>query len=152
MFICRILSSPCISLKSGRTESPRLVALGRRYRSYLSPPFLLDDYIPRYQLISSIDAAKKRSEAYAHLSNCNLCPRLCGVNRFEKTGVCLIGADVKVNTIAPHFGEEPCLQGHNGSGSVFFSGCNMRYARANSSKALLANAHHQGVSFARIMT
>ena len=31
-----------------------------------------------------------------------------------------------VNTIAPHFGEEPCLQGQNGSGSVFFSGCNLR--------------------------
>jgi putative pyruvate formate lyase activating enzyme len=38
----------------------------------------------------------------------------------------LIGADVVVNTVAPHFGEEPCLQGHNGSGSVFFSGCNLR--------------------------
>jgi putative pyruvate formate lyase activating enzyme len=103
----------------------------------------MDDYIPRYQLVSSIDAAKKRSEAYAHLRKCNLCPRLCGVNRYEKTGVCLIGADtVKVNTIAPHFGEgnvllitqnfvadgvtEPCIQGHNGSGSVFFSGCNLR--------------------------
>lgn len=70
--------------------------------------------------------AKKRSEAYAHLSNCNLCPRLCGVNRFEKTGTCLIGADIVVNTVAPHFGEEPCIQGHNGSGSVFFSGCNLR--------------------------
>lgn len=112
---------------------------------HLAPPWLLDDYIPRYHLISSIDAAKKRSEAYAHLRECNLCPRLCGVNRFEKTGVCLIGADVKVNTIAPHFGEgkartmagnlhnkritivpEPCFQGHNGSGSVFFSGCNLR--------------------------
>jgi putative pyruvate formate lyase activating enzyme len=31
-----------------------------------------------------------------------------------------------VSTIAPHFGEEPCIQGHNGSGSVFFSGCNLR--------------------------
>lgn len=96
-------------------------------RLHLAPPYLLDDYIPRYHLISSVDAAKKRSLAYAHLRECNLCPRLCGVNRYEKTGVCLIGAEtVKVNTIAPHFGEEPCFQGHNGSGSVFFSGCNLR--------------------------
>ncbi|KAK6214444.1 hypothetical protein LQW54_004351 [Pestalotiopsis sp. IQ-011] len=93
---------------------------------HLAPPFLLDDYIPRYQLLSSVDAAKKRSKAYAHLRNCNLCPRLCGANRYETTGMCLIGADVKVNVIAPHFGEEPCIQGHNGSGSVFFSGCNLR--------------------------
>jgi hypothetical protein len=73
---------------------------------HLAPPWLLDDYIPRYLLISSVDASKKRSLAYAHLQECNLCPRLCGVNRYEKTGVCLIGAEkVKVNTVAPHFGE-----------------------------------------------
>lgn len=119
-----------------RAASRRLVRAGRieraynlqhiRLRSYLAPPFLLDDYTPRYQLLTSVQESKKRSKAYAHLSNCNLCPRLCGVNRFEKTGACLIGADVVVNTVAPHFGEEPCLQGHNGSGSVFFSGCNLR--------------------------
>lgn len=48
------------------------------------------------------------------------------MNRYEKTGVCLVGTDVVVNVIAPHFGEEPCVQGHNGSGSVFFSMCNLR--------------------------
>ena len=49
------------------------------------------------------------------------------MNRYEKTGFCLIGAETAtVNVIAPHFGEEPCIQGHNGSGSVFFSGCNLR--------------------------
>jgi putative pyruvate formate lyase activating enzyme len=119
-----------------RAASRRLLRAGRiersynlqhiRLRSYLAPPFLLDDYTPRYQLLTSVQESKKRSAAYAHLRNCNLCPRLCGVNRFEKTGACLIGADVVVNTVAPHFGEEPCLQGHNGSGSVFFSGCNLR--------------------------
>ena len=102
------------------------LSAARLRKLHLAPPFLLDDYIPRYHLISSVDAARKCSEAYAHLRHCNLCPRLCGVNRFEKTGTCLIGADVKVNVIAPHFGEEPCIQGHNGSGSVFFSGCNLR--------------------------
>ncbi|CAJ2513745.1 Uu.00g018640.m01.CDS01 [Anthostomella pinea] len=40
--------------------------------------------------------------------------------------MCLIGHDVKVNVIAPHLVEEPCIQGHNGSGSVFSSGCNLR--------------------------
>jgi putative pyruvate formate lyase activating enzyme len=98
-----------------------------RRQLHLAPPWLLDDYIPRFQLLSSVDAAKKRSLAYAHLRECNLCPRLCGVNRYEKVGVCLIGAEkVSVNVIAPHFGEEPCIQGHSGSGSVFFSGCNMK--------------------------
>ena len=94
---------------------------------HLAPPFLLEDYTPRYQLLSATAAARKRGSAYAHLRHCNLCPRLCGVNRYERAGACLIGAEtVKVNTIAPHFGEEPPIQGHRGSGSVFFSGCNLR--------------------------
>ena len=85
--------------------------LGTR-KLHLAPPFLLDDgqYIPRNHLLSSVDASKKRSSAYAHLRNCNLCPRLCGVNRYEKTGVCMIGAETaKVNVIAPHFGEGKVL-------------------------------------------
>ena len=83
-----------------------LVTVTPRRRLHLAPPYLLDNYIPRYQLLSSADASRKRSQAYAHLRECNLCPRLCGINRYEKTGVCLIGAEtVKVATIAPHFGE-----------------------------------------------
>jgi len=104
---------PAISVLA-RTLRPRLspfpnripVATRTRNRAlHLAPPFLLDDYVPRYQTLSSVDAAKKRSAAYAHLRNCNLCPRLCGVNRYERTGMCLIGDKVKVNVIAPHFGE-----------------------------------------------
>lgn len=72
---------------------------------HLAPPFLLDGYTPRYQLLSDAQVTQKRELALSHLRECNLCPRLCGVNRFETTGMCLIGQDVKVNTIAPHFGE-----------------------------------------------
>jgi len=97
------------ALRLGATGRPSFRARGIPFRRnlYLAPPYLLDDYIPRYQLLSSVEAAKKRSLAYAHLRECNLCPRLCGVNRYETTGTCLIGAEtVKVNTIAPHFGGE----------------------------------------------
>ncbi|KHN99786.1 pyruvate formate lyase activating enzyme [Metarhizium album ARSEF 1941] len=61
----------------------------------------------RYQTLSSRDEAEERSLAHAHLRNCNLCPRLRGVNRYEKTGLCLIGdkAKAKANVTAPHFGE-----------------------------------------------
>ncbi|KAL3497207.1 hypothetical protein BJX62DRAFT_4361 [Aspergillus germanicus] len=109
--------------KSTHQLLPRIL-----HRSLGIPPqYLLDDYTPHYQLLTSIEAAKKRSQAYSHLSNCNLCPRRCGVNRYETTGMCLIGAETaKVNVIAPHRGEEPCIQGFHGSGSVFFSGCNLR--------------------------
>lgn len=100
--VSEIMQSFTRPIRSGRL----LATLLQSRRLHLAPPFLLDDYIPRYQLLSSLDASKKRSAAYAHLRNCNLCPRSCGVNRYEKTGVCLIGAEtVKVNVIAPHFGE-----------------------------------------------
>lgn len=101
------------------TSLPNRATIPQRRHLHLAPPFLLDDYIPRYMALSSVDSAKKRSRAYAHLSNCNLCPRLCGVNRYEKTGMCLIGDKAKVNVIAPHFGEgkgyalNPC--------SIFFT-------------------------------
>lgn len=114
---------------SNRRLPPLLLPPQKTCKRFLGipPQYLLDDYIPRYQTLTSIDAAKKRSLAYAHLRQCNLCPRLCGVNRYETTGVCLIGAETaKVNVIAPHRGEEPCIQGFSGSGSVFFSGCNLR--------------------------
>ncbi|KAG8427310.1 hypothetical protein J3459_006779 [Metarhizium acridum] len=112
--------------RAKKSPQPTTKLAPRSRPLHLAPPFLLDDYTPRYQTLSSRDEAKKRSLAYAHLRNCNLCPRLCSVNRYEKTGMCLIGDKVKVNVIAPHFGEEPCIQGHHGSGAVFMSGCNLR--------------------------
>ena len=96
------LKRPACAVKYGKYIGTR--------KLHLAPPFLLDgQYIPRYHLLSAVDVSKKRSEAYAHLRKCNLCPRLCGVNRYEKTGVCMIGAETaKVNVIAPHFGEGGC--------------------------------------------
>lgn len=122
------------------------ITITKRYLG-IPPAFLLDEYIPRYQLLTSVDAAKKRSLAYAHLRNCNLCPRKCGVNRYEETGVCLIGAETaKVNVIAPHRGEEPCIQGHHGSGSVFFSGCNLRCVFCQNHVRHSTSAHYSQVS------
>ena len=57
--------------------------------------------------------------------NCILCPRECGVNRYEKTGACKVGAMLKVSRAALHMWEEPCISGTEGSGTIFFSGCNM---------------------------
>lgn len=54
--------------------------------------------------------------------NCRLCPKKCGADRENKRGFC--GADVlRVARAAPHYHEEPCLSGKNGSGAVFFSCC-----------------------------
>ncbi len=57
---------------------------------------------------------------------CRLCPRNCGVNRGRsELGFCHSGEDPVIARAAPHFGEEPCISGSMGSGTVFFSGCNM---------------------------
>jgi putative pyruvate formate lyase activating enzyme len=62
-----------------------------------------------------------------HLSACRLCPRDCGVNRLEnQLGFCQAGKQIRLARAALHFWEEPCLSGTHGSGTVFFSGCNLR--------------------------
>ena len=60
------------------------------------------------------------------LECCTLCPRNCKVNRLEgKTGRCKAGAKVKIALADLHFYEEPCISGKEGSGTVFFTGCNL---------------------------
>jgi putative pyruvate formate lyase activating enzyme len=60
------------------------------------------------------------------MENCTLCPRACGVNRSQgKTGYCHSTATLKVARAALHPWEEPCISVGNGSGTVFFSGCNL---------------------------
>src|SRR6266536_1634361 len=58
---------------------------------------------------------------------CGVCPRLCRVNRLaDQRGLCAIGRQAVIASCFPHFGEEDCLRGKNGSGTIFFSGCNLR--------------------------
>lgn len=60
------------------------------------------------------------------LKKCNLCPRNCGVNRYESLGFCKASAKVKVAYYSLHQWEEPVISGINGSGTVFFSNCNLK--------------------------
>ena len=61
------------------------------------------------------------------LTNCNLCPRRCGVDRTAgETGFCGASDRVKIARSALHFWEEPCISGKNGSGTVFFSHCTLK--------------------------
>lgn len=57
---------------------------------------------------------------------CNLCPRKCGVDRAKSQGFCSVGDTLKISRAALHFYEEPPISAQNGSGTVFFSGCNLR--------------------------
>ena len=63
----------------------------------------------------------------ASLADCRACPRDCRVNRLEnKWAACKTGRYAEVNSAFPHFGEEDCLRGWGGSGTIFFSHCNLR--------------------------
>jgi putative pyruvate formate lyase activating enzyme len=60
------------------------------------------------------------------LECCNLCPRACKVNRIDgKVGRCRAGAKIKIALASLHYYEEPCISGTRGSGTVFFTGCNL---------------------------
>ena len=66
-------------------------------------------------------------EAVSLLEKCSICPRRCGVNRLEgETGTCRVGREVIVSTASLHHGEEPPISGYRGSGTIFFSSCNLR--------------------------
>ena len=60
------------------------------------------------------------------LKNCMLCPRKCGVNRYEKPGACGATNKIRVAYYSLHQWEEPVLSGDKGSGTIFFSHCNMK--------------------------
>ena len=58
--------------------------------------------------------------------SCQLCPRMCQVNRHTGMGYCLMPDRIKVARAALHMWEEPCISGEHGSGAIFFSGCTLR--------------------------
>lgn len=61
------------------------------------------------------------------LENCTICPRACSVNRINgEKGFCFGAATVKVARVSLHHWEEPCISGDKGSGTIFFSNCNLR--------------------------
>jgi len=63
----------------------------------------------------------------ARLSNCDICPRKCGVDRLQdEHGFCRSGYLPVVSAVCAHHGEEPALSGSRGSGTIFFGNCNLR--------------------------
>lgn len=59
------------------------------------------------------------------LKKCNLCPRNCLVNRYEKAGYCRAKSKLKIALASIHMWEEPVISGRDGSGTIFFSHCNL---------------------------
>lgn len=83
---------------------------------------------PSYiELFESGELQRRADTAKKLLHNCDICPWDCGVNRLnDETGVCRVGRLARVSSFFPHRGEEDVLRGWNGSGTIFFSGCNLR--------------------------
>jgi len=79
-------------------------------------------------MLSSSDLHERIEAAYQLLESCIICPHQCGVNRLknEKLGFCRSGLNPVVSSASAHHGEEPPLSGTRGSGTIFFSNCNLR--------------------------
>ncbi len=60
------------------------------------------------------------------LEKCTMCPHKCGVNRYKNVGFCKAESNIKIGLISTHEFEEPCISYKNGSGTIFFSNCNLR--------------------------
>lgn len=73
------------------------------------------------------ELAARAARAVAGLARCRVCPRDCDVDRTaDAAGLCHVGRRARVASHFPHFGEEDCLRGWAGSGTIFFSFCNLR--------------------------
>jgi putative pyruvate formate lyase activating enzyme len=83
---------------------------------------------PAYRaLYRSGELAKRVERALASLRSCRVCPRDCDVDRLaDRYAFCKTGRHAVVASHFAHFGEEDCLRGWNGSGTIFFSHCNLR--------------------------
>jgi putative pyruvate formate lyase activating enzyme len=82
---------------------------------------------PAYLAIGADELRRRAREAVAALEDCTACPRDCHVNRLQdRWSACKTGRYALVSSFFPHFGEEDCLRGWYGSGTIFFSHCNLR--------------------------
>ncbi|MEW6045460.1 MAG: radical SAM protein [Bacillota bacterium] len=78
-------------------------------------------------LYESGELERRAGRAVAALESCRLCPRNCGANRLaDQRRTCRTGRFARVSSAFPHHGEERCLRGWRGSGTIFFSWCNLR--------------------------
>jgi putative pyruvate formate lyase activating enzyme len=93
----------------------------------IDPRFLLDPFQSAYLALRADEMERRVEAGLRELADCCACPRDCHVNRMaDETKVCHTGRYARVSNAFPHHGEEDCLRGWNGSGTIFFSQCNLR--------------------------
>ncbi len=82
---------------------------------------------PAYLSLGVAELEQRARRAVASLQDCRACPRDCQVDRLAgRWSACKTGRHAIVSSCFPHFGEEDCLRGWKGSGTIFFSHCNLR--------------------------
>jgi putative pyruvate formate lyase activating enzyme len=98
-----------------------------RSRGTTDPSFVVAPFEPAYRSLSASDIAERVRAGRLELADCCACPRDCHIDRMAgETRVCNTGRYARVSSAFPHFGEEDCLRGKNGSGTIFFGLCNLR--------------------------
>jgi len=105
--------------------TPLLVACRQRAQALrLADP----DFEPGYLRLHQTGELQRRGqELWQRMESCSLCPRECGARRLEgEEGFCGGSSHLVIAAYHPHFGEEDSLVGDHGSGTVFFSNCNLR--------------------------
>ncbi len=113
-------------LKSSLLMGGSLLLFGPRIQA--GPPQIEGPWLPAYaRLEKEGQLARRIEQAYALFENCRCCPRQCGVNRRKgEIGFCRAPYYPVIYGANPHFGEEIPLVGRSGSGTIFFSNCNLR--------------------------
>lgn len=87
---------------------------------------MTEDFTPAYLKLEPSELPARAQRLREMLSPCQLCPRVCGVNRTGgEKGECGGGERALVSSHNLHFGEEPPLVGHGGSGTIFLAGCSL---------------------------
>lgn len=83
------------------------------------------EFVPQYLKTPEKVRKEIEEQLFLILQKCELCPRKCKVNRLQKEGECKVKFLPKIASYSPHYGEEKILVGSGGSGTIFFSGCNL---------------------------
>jgi putative pyruvate formate lyase activating enzyme len=85
------------------------------------------DTTPNHRRLPDDVFERRIADLRARYADCDLCAYECHVDRTAgREGTCQVDDTARVSSYFPHFGEEDCLKGHNGSGTIFLANCNMK--------------------------
>ena len=90
---------------------------------------------------------EKLHQFLEEFSNCRICPRECGVDRFSEPGYCNTGVDITLSSVCVHQGEEPVVIGNKGICNIFFSRCNLQCIYCQNSQISSVSDENVGLRY-----